>query len=76
MVATAAKQQKKSHTRRSKKQVLIKEVIDVVPEQAQRKIFEGDSITLGRSIGTCLDIEFSEWKPMFTIGGIAHGQKD
>ena len=73
MAATAAKRPSKSPIRRPKRQMQAKEIISVVPEQAQKKIFEGDVITLDGSIGTCLNIEFSEWKPMFKIGGVTHG---
>lgn len=47
----------------------------IVSGQIQRRIFDGDTIELGDSIGTCLDIEFPEWTPLFAIGGIPYGSK-
>lgn len=49
--------------------------IEIASEQVQRKFFESDSITLGDSIGTCLEVEFPEWKPMFEIGVSTYGHK-
>lgn len=48
----------------------------IAPETVQRKIFEGDSFTLGDSIGTCLEIDFPEWKPMFEVGGMVRDRKE
>lgn len=31
----------------------------------QRKIFEGSTINFGEHIGTCLDLDLSDWKPIF-----------
>lgn len=49
--------------------------IEIASEQVQRKFFESGSITLGDSIGTCLEVEFPEWKPMFKIGVSTYGCK-
>lgn len=37
------------------------------PAQAhlQRKIFEGSTINFGEHIGTCLELDLSDWKPIF-----------
>lgn len=49
--------------------------IEIASEQVQRKFFESDTITLGDSIGTRLDVEFPEWRPMFKIGVSAYDRK-
>lgn len=50
--------------------------IEIAPEQVQRKIFESCTITLGDSIGTRLEVEFPDWKPMFTIGVRTYAYKE
>lgn len=50
--------------------------IEIAPEQVQRKIFESGTITLGDSIGTRLEVEFPDWKPMFKIGVRAYAYKE
>lgn len=33
--------------------------------ELQRKIFEGSTINFGEHIGTCLELDLSDWKPIF-----------
>ncbi len=76
MAVATVKRSPKKVVRRKSKQWELKEVpIKILPEELQRKIFEGDTIILGDSIGTCLEVEFPEWTPMFHVGGMACGCK-